>query len=476
MNNDLARPVADDSELSALIETLHQTNRRLEELTAGEVDTVADREGRTFLLRHAQERLRTNDAAKQAAILDALPANIALLDTVGRIVSVNRSWERFAIANAMIGAPHSRGTNYLDICDAATGDCATEAPHAALGIRSVMSGVADNFTLDYPCHSPTQQRWFRMMVTPLANQRSVGAVIMHIDISAERGLADEIASTQEQLIAASRQAGMADVATSVLHNVGNVLNSVNVSADLAMEMISTSRVSRIADVVSLLREHASDLAGFISGDARGRHIPMYLEDISREWALQQQSLIEELSSLRGNIDHIKQIVAMQQSHAAAQPAPEWVAIPDLIEDALRTQRGWMYESGVSVDCDLDHVPPISVVKHNVLQILINLLRNATLACVAAATVDKRVRIRARQSGDRVLLIVTDNGVGIPPENMTRIFSHGFTTRKDGHGFGLHSGALAAAELKGSLTAQSDGPGTGAAFTLDLPCAPTAIAP
>ena len=62
----------------------------------------------------------------------------------------------------------------------------------------------------------------------------------------------------------------------------------------------------------------------------------------------------------------------------------------------------------------------------------------------------------------------DNGIGIPADNLTRIFGHGFTTRKEGHGFGLHSGALAAKELGGALTVESDGPGKGATFTLEFP--------
>jgi len=172
-----------DEEIAALIQTLHQTGERLEELTAGEVDTVADRDGRTFLLRHAQEQLRHSEAAKQAAILNALPAHIALLDTLGRIISVNEAWRQFASANVLQGPGYGIGANYLDICDDARGDDASEAHQAAAGIRSVLDGSVTSFSMEYPCHSPTEQRWFLMTVTPLDDGRPNGAVVMHLNIT-----------------------------------------------------------------------------------------------------------------------------------------------------------------------------------------------------------------------------------------------------------------------------------------------------
>ncbi len=178
-----------DEEIFALIETLHLTGQRLEHLTSGEVDGVADREGRTFLLRHIQEQLRDSEAAKQAAILDALPAHVALLDVRGTIISVNQGWRTFASANALEGPQYAIGVNYLEICDSARGDDAAKADQVAAGVRSVLAGAAEGFSAEYPCHSPTQQRWFLMRVTPLADEPPHGVVVMHIDIT-ERKLAE----------------------------------------------------------------------------------------------------------------------------------------------------------------------------------------------------------------------------------------------------------------------------------------------
>ncbi|NMG76929.1 PAS domain S-box protein [Aromatoleum diolicum] len=176
-------PLDANEEISALIETLHATGRRLEELTAGEVDGVSDRDGRTFLLRHVQEQLRHNHAARQITILNALPAHIALLDSEGRIVSVNQAWQRFADANALQCAEYGIGANYLDACDSAQGDDAATAQQAAAGIRALQNGAVNHFSMEYPCHSPTRQRWFLMMASPLADGLPDGVVVMHLDIT-----------------------------------------------------------------------------------------------------------------------------------------------------------------------------------------------------------------------------------------------------------------------------------------------------
>src|SRR5512140_2676436 len=181
------RAHADSSqEISALIESLHQTEERLEQLTGGEVDAVANRAGRTCLLRHAQDQLRLNEAARQAAILNALPASIALLDNQGTILSVNEAWQQFGRANAALHPGLAVGVNYLTVCDKARGDDAAEASQAAAGIRAVLAGKVGAYTLEYSCHSPAEQRWFLMTVTPLAGYTSKGAVVMHLNITASK--------------------------------------------------------------------------------------------------------------------------------------------------------------------------------------------------------------------------------------------------------------------------------------------------
>jgi signal transduction histidine kinase len=278
----------------------------------------------------------------------------------------------------------------------------------------------------------------------------------------------ELTTAHKQLLEASRHAGMAEVATNVLHNVGNVLNSVNVSADTVTNKVRNLRIARLQSVAELLREHASDLPGFLHNDPRGRELPAYLLKLTDSLAQPQEAILEELLSLRKNIEHVKEVVAMQQNYARVSCVLEEVPPVELVEDAIRMNSAALLRHEVKVVREYEDVPPIMTDRHQVLQILVNLLSNAKQA-VKEEHSDKRVVVRIVSDGmDGVKIDVADNGIGIPEENLTRVFQHGFTTRKDGHGFGLHSGALAARALGGRLTVHSDGAGQGAVFTLALP--------
>jgi signal transduction histidine kinase len=279
----------------------------------------------------------------------------------------------------------------------------------------------------------------------------------------------ELESIHKQLVEASRRGGMAEIATNVLHNVGNVLNSVNISTGLIVESVKKSKAASLARVVVLLQEHAHDLGAFLTGDARGKHVPAHLAQLSGHLMADQEAMVMELDSLRRNVEHIKEIVAMQQNYATVGGVKEMINVLDLVEDSMRLNEGALSRHGVQVIREFEKVPPMNVEKHKILQILVNLMRNAKYACAESGRADKRLTVRVTNGDGRVKISVIDNGIGIPPENLTRIFNHGFTTRKDGHGFGLHSGALAAKEMGGLLTVLSGGAGQGAAFTLELPC-------
>ena len=275
----------------------------------------------------------------------------------------------------------------------------------------------------------------------------------------------------KQLIETSRMAGMAEVATSVLHNVGNVLNSVNVSATIVAEKIRKSERASLAKVVALLRENEADLATFLSTDARGRQIVGFLDTLAKHLSAEQAATVEELQILQKNIGHIKDVVAMQQSYAKVSGVNETLSIVDLIEDTLHMNAESLARHDVEVVREFADVPDVTVDKHKLLQILVNLVRNAKHSCDDARRTDKRLTLRVANGNGRVKISVSDNGLGIPPENLARIFNHGFTTKKDGHGFGLHSGALAAREMGGALTVHSEGMGHGATFTVELPVEP-----
>jgi len=199
-SENLPPPEEVENEAAALIKTLHETEKRLEEITRGEVDTVSTESGHPYVLRHAQIELRQNNAARQDAILNALPAHIAMLDAQGVIVSVNEAWRRFGRVNLSVAPGHGVGLNYLDVCDRAQGLHSTEAHQIAAGIRAVLAGTEPSFTIEYPCHGPAEQRWYLMTVTPLAGDGVRGAVVMHVNITERMRVATELRTSLAEIL------------------------------------------------------------------------------------------------------------------------------------------------------------------------------------------------------------------------------------------------------------------------------------
>jgi PAS domain S-box-containing protein len=315
-----------------------------------------------------------------------------------------------------------------------------------------------------------EEFWLLTTKVPWRNTAGniIGLVGIGRNITAIKEAEAKLDQVHKQLMNASRQAGMAEVATSVLHNVGNVLNSVNVASSCVADSLRKSKAANLSKVVALLREHEADLGDFITNDSKGKQLPGYLAQLAEHLAGEQTAVLNELARLQKNIEHIIDIVAMQQSYAKTTGILESLPIVDLVEDALRMNVGAMERHQINLLREYSETPPVLVEKHKVLQILVNLIRNAKYACDDSEKPDKQIILRVTNGNGRIKISVIDNGVGIPAENLTRIFNHGFTTRKDGHGFGLHSGALAAKEMGGNLAAFSEGPGRGATFTLELP--------
>lgn len=278
-----------------------------------------------------------------------------------------------------------------------------------------------------------------------------------------------LAAADDRLIQASRHAGMAEVATGVLHNVGNVLNSVTVSANLLIERLSSSRLVGMERAMELLRAHAGELPSYLRDDPRGRSLPGYLERVTALLAREQRENLDELSMLTKYVDHVREIINMQQSYAGKAGVEEVIRVDELLDDALRMNAASLQAHGIIIERQIAADEPLLLDKHRLLQVIVNLIGNAKYAVLEVRPSGGRIILRARVTEARRLRIdVEDNGVGIPRENLTRVFSCGFTTKKHGHGFGLHSGALAVRDMGGALSVHSDGLGRGATFTIDLP--------
>ena len=349
----------------------------------------------------------------------------------------------------------------------------------ALRTTREMADRAQPYTFEYRMAAADGRVvWIRESGTVLVeNDHPVALRGIFLDITRQKSDAEQLDKLNRQLIATSRFAGMAEVATGVLHNVGNVLNSVSVSATAVAERLRQSKLDNLRRATVLLREQNGHLVEFLTSDPKGKILPEYLATLAEQLVGEHARLITKMDSVGENIEHIKEIVAMQQSYAKVSGLYENLAVATLVEDALRMNIAAFERHGIELVREFaEDLPPVCVDRHKVLQILINLVRNAKYAMESQDGLAKRLAVRVGlASPNAVRISIADNGIGIAPEHLTRIFNHGFTTKKDGHGFGLHSGANAAKEMGGTLTARSEGPGKGAEFILELPTAAAAPA-
>lgn len=313
----------------------------------------------------------------------------------------------------------------------------------------------------------------RLLHSRAVIQRVNGALQLANDTLEQRvqQRSEQLKAAQAELLGSARRAGMAEIATNVLHNVGNVLNSVNVSAELVTRQLRSSRLLGLDKAVALLDAHRDDLAQFLTQDPKGRMLPGYLAALAEAATEERRSLSAELDRLTASVNHIKEIVATQQAYAGSASVLEPVELGALIEDAVRMSSSALLRHEVQVIRDYVPMPLVLLDKHQVLQILLNLINNAKQAVQAMPDQVHQITLRLGLADpDRIRIEVSDNGEGIAPDRLTRIFAHGYTTRAGGHGFGLHSCVLASEAMGGSLHAHSDGMGKGATLTLELPLA------
>jgi len=307
--------------------------------------------------------------------------------------------------------------------------------------------------------------------------RVIGTFGVSRDITARKVAEEKLKTTQKELLAASRLAGMAEIASGVLHNLGNALNSVGTSAAILTEQFGRSRIQNLAKAAQMLEQHSGDLASFLTADPRGKQLPTYFIQVAAALTAEREQMLAEIGQLRRSVEHMSEVVAMQQNYARGSSLAEDCQAAELVEESLHISAISLNRHGITVIRDFRPVPNIHVTRHKVLQILVNLIRNAKYSMDETGRAEKPMTITIAPHADGLVRIsVRDEGVGIPAENLTKIFGFGFTTRKDGHGFGLHSSANAAREIGGHLAGHSDGPGTGALFTLDLPVAGARIRP
>jgi signal transduction histidine kinase len=278
----------------------------------------------------------------------------------------------------------------------------------------------------------------------------------------------ELQQAQARPASQPSDAAQAERAASMLHNVGNVLTSAVINLQTVRETMSSSRLGRLKQVTQMLDEHHDNLADFFTRDQRGAQLPGYLSALTGELLREHSSIQEGMAAMDKHLEHIRAIVQVQQTYAHSTLVTEECDLAQLVEDALSLQRASLQRHGVTVTQELSPLPRVCLDKHKVLQILINLISNAKQAMHLLPEPQRHLRVRLDREGNTARIQIVDNGMGIVPEIRGRLFGQGFTTRDGGHGLGLHSSALEARMLGGSISLESEGPGMGATAILKLP--------
>ncbi len=279
----------------------------------------------------------------------------------------------------------------------------------------------------------------------------------------------ELEKAQGRLVDLSRRAGMAEVASGVLHNVGNVMNSVNVGASMAREAVSALPVEGLTRAVALLERERQPARRATSRRIRwGASCRATCARSAPALAEEKREILGNIDQLAEHLEHMKKIIAAQQSYAKVNGVTEVCTLEEIAETALAISEAALRNSNIEIVRSYEKLPPVLVDRHQIMQILVNLVSNAKHALEETARTDRQLTVAIAKVEGGVRIEVRDNGVGIAAENLPKIFRHGFTTKKTGHGFGLHNCANAAQEMDGSLSAYSDGPGKGASFVLRMP--------
>ncbi len=316
--------------------------------------------------------------------------------------------------------------------------------------------------------------WFEISSRFIRDDKDVPVAIIGVsrDISERKETEAKLHVARAELIENAHRAGMADVAAGTLHNVGNLLNSIKTSAHSAENVIINSSLSDLKKANEMLKDKLGNIEDFIKNDPNGIKLLHYYLYLESELDLEQKDIHNDIHRINEKIDTITDVIASQQNYAGFGSLVELYSLEKLVNDVLTIETELIDGSKITVYKDFKELPKILIQKSKLLHILLNLIKNSSEAMVGIPEENRKLHISTEKRGGNVYLKVTDNGIGIVENDLTKIFSHGFTTKTDGHGFGLHTSAIYMSDMKGKIWVESEGRNKGATFVLQFPVSET----
>lgn len=397
----------------------------------------------------------------RVALVENIDAVIFSVDRDLRLIAGNSRFERLSHA---AGAPPIRvGDPVLDGLD--------PSQHADLRALFARALSGDHFAVERALALRVRTIDCEILFNPIrrASGEVRGVTVFGRDISERNRARNELERANRELARTAHLAGKAEVATDILHNVGNAITALDSTASLVLERLTASRTPVLGKAVALLPDSPRALTHFLVADDKGVQVRELLATLAVTLDTERDELIGEMKALGSQLEHVKHVIARQQAFARVDQVVDDVAADEVITEAVAMSADGLARDGVVVTTELAALPPMRLERYKLVEILTNLIANSRRALETSAVTDKRIVVRAWPNDRGNLQIeVADNGIGIKPEHLPRLFSYGFTTKPDGHGFGLAGSLLAARAMGGTMRGHSDGPGTGATFTVELP--------
>ncbi len=315
------------------------------------------------------------------------------------------------------------------------------------------------------CEFPT---W--MSVTQMKDSSGVPIGIVGIarDISQQKEAEEQLEQVNKQLVETAHRAGMADIATNTLHNVGNILNSVTTSSQFILNIMDKTELKSLEKAANMLTDNMERIEDFIISDGKGRKLMRYIIKTKENLFKEFDTIKDHILRLAEKIEVISEVIASQQSYAVSRSMTEKHVLADIIDDAVTMQSGTIDRFRITIETDHQPVPEIPIQKTKLIHIIINLIKNAKEAMLDTEPDKRKLKITSQKDSTGTYVKITDTGEGVSKENLRKIFNHGFTTKKTGHGFGLHSSANYMTEMGGEIWAESEGMGKGTTFVLKFP--------
>jgi signal transduction histidine kinase/DNA-binding LacI/PurR family transcriptional regulator len=280
-------------------------------------------------------------------------------------------------------------------------------------------------------------------------------------------LLEKLNQSYQKKVEQAHLEGMMTIVNGILHNIGNVLNSISVSTQLIRDMIEASPLDDLLKANRLLENNLGNLDDFLSQDPKGKKLMQFYTKLGEPFRELQDRLLDQLNRMNEKIKFVNDIILTQEGYIGFKSTLEETEVVPLLEDILKIYLPSFDEHHIKIVKNYHKIPKIKVQKTKLFYVLVNLIKNAKDALLEVSETRRRLILTVETSGDNKYIRIADTGTGIRPELLQSIFAYGYTTKKDGHGFGLHSCANYMTEMKGKIWAESPGPGQGTTFVLQF---------